>query len=72
MPLEDMRKKIEATLVKIGFKREDAHDCSKSFYKAEEHSKSPNKTPGQPEDIDNNLKIDLPVSGERNNKNSKA
>jgi len=40
--------------------------------KAEEHSKSPNKTPGQPEDIENNLKIDLPVSGERNNKNSKA
>jgi hypothetical protein len=47
MPLHDLRKKIEETLVKIGFKREIANDCSTSFYRAEEHSKSPNKTPGQ-------------------------
>jgi len=59
MPLDDMRKKIEATLVKIGFKREVANDCSTSFYRAEEHSKSPNKTPGQPEEQEKHLNIDL-------------
>jgi len=44
MPLQDFRKQIEEKLMKIGFKREVANDCSQSFYRAEEHSKSPNKT----------------------------
>ena len=72
MPLHDLRKKIEEVLVKIGFKREVANDCSTSFYRAEEHSKSPNKTPGQPDEIKQNLNIDLAVNGTVTKRSSKA
>ena len=67
-----MRKKIEATLVKIGFKREAANDCSTSFYRAEEYSKSPNKSPGQPDEPEKNLNIDLTATREGPKKGSKA
>jgi hypothetical protein len=63
MPLHDLRKKILEKLIKIGFKHEAANDCSNSFYRAEDHSKSPNKTPGQPDERDRKSGFEINLGG---------